>query len=278
MKRKKSNLTRVLSLSLVIVMICVTTAFATVSYDSNEQDYSAGTNDFVGWSTLYIDSGSECRASAWIRTDDYKNVPAYTMGAYARVYSQATGNVIKDSQWRFNTTSDYFTFAGTDAVNHTGLVFSRGRIELYTGISHVQYDLPDTPYAMSGGSRAAFETLLENLQTTLDENGNYPTNALGQTYGSALLAEIVGVEPDLISAEGVGGAVGYVKADELNPKINSPAEAAAYMAALDSNRIIPLYDANGTVIGTFEHSKVEIEGSENMSLEEVQAAFEAMGK
>ena len=46
-------------------------------------------------------------------------------------------------------------------------------------------------------------------------DGSYPQNSEGMTYGSLALADVVGTEPELISAIGTQGESGYVRCDEL---------------------------------------------------------------
>ena len=80
------------------------------------------------------------------------------------------------------------------------------------------------------------------LETTLDGNNQYPINQLGESYGLAILADIVGEEPDLIAAVGIDGNEGYVRAEELS---------ADYDVQPDEVVLIPLYDVNGVEIGSF---------------------------
>ncbi len=85
---------------------------------------------------------------------------------------------------------------------------------------------------------------------------NYTVNEQGETYGSApyVYGKIV-KEPDLISAIGVDGVKGYVKATDLNgPSFSSPEEAIAYQEKMQAagSRSIPLYESDGrTEIGEF---------------------------
>lgn len=67
--------------------------------------------------------------------------------------------------------------------------------------------------------------------------------------GDLNLGEIV--EPDLMSAEGENGTIGYVKKEDLNgPQPKTPEEAVKLNEA--KSREIPLYDDDGkTVIGKF---------------------------
>ncbi|KKM09708.1 hypothetical protein SY88_17350 [Clostridiales bacterium PH28_bin88] len=82
----------------------------------------------------------------------------------------------------------------------------------------------------------------------------YSTNESGETYGSALYATSLETEPDLISARGVDGTLGYVRKVDLNGEMpETPEQALAEMRRWAGKvRQIPLYDVDGkTVIGVF---------------------------
>jgi hypothetical protein len=87
-----------------------------------------------------------------------------------------------------------------------------------------------------------------------DSGSTFLTNSAGQTYGSDS-----GVSqsdaPDLILTYATNGDLGYVYRTALwaadGTDVNSPAQAAAYMARTTPNSI-PVYEENGTtVIGSF---------------------------
>ncbi|WP_248928018.1 hypothetical protein [Paenibacillus hamazuiensis] len=84
---------------------------------------------------------------------------------------------------------------------------------------------------------------------------DYPKNEKGQTYGSSADATSPETMPDLISASGVDGTLGYLlKKDVIgseNPK--TPEEALALQKSRPpGGRDIPLYDVDGeTIIGVF---------------------------
>ncbi|TJY40812.1 hypothetical protein E5161_16875 [Cohnella pontilimi] len=86
------------------------------------------------------------------------------------------------------------------------------------------------------------------------DNGKFPKNANGQTYGSASDASTPETEPDLIRAYGVDGTVGYVLKKDLDGEMpKTPEEALAMQKNRHpGGRDIPLYDVDGqTVIGVF---------------------------
>jgi len=83
----------------------------------------------------------------------------------------------------------------------------------------------------------------------------YEVNENGQTYGSALIRDELGYEPDLVSAMGVDGTLGYVYsvdlADDFMP--SNPKEALTWqLENAGKSKTIPLYDSDGkSIIGEF---------------------------
>lgn len=105
-----------------------------------------------------------------------------------------------------------------------------------------QRPLYATQTVYMGRSASEGSRILASLETSLDDNNQYPVNQVGESYGLAVLADIVGEEPDLIAAVGVDGNEGYVRAEELS---------ADYDVQPDEVVLIPLYDVNGVEIGSF---------------------------
>ena len=85
-------------------------------------------------------------------------------------------------------------------------------------------------------------------ERTLTENNTYPVNADGKTYGSILLADMVGENPDLIAAVNQDNVSGYIRLED----ITMPAQARA------ASQTLSLYDVDGNVIGDFERGEAEI--------------------
>lgn len=83
----------------------------------------------------------------------------------------------------------------------------------------------------------------------------YKTNENGQTYGTDQNATSLATEPDLISALGVDGTLGYVRSVDLIEEMpKTPQEALAEQNKRKPGdvRQIPLYAVDGkTVIGIF---------------------------
>lgn len=143
----------------------------------------------------------------------------------------------------YNTSSYYFQVASiSTAKSSPSGAYSWGEVDLYNGDHFVSDTLNKTEIV--GAARA--------LAYQLDD-GNYPVSDKGKTYGSALLSEIVGHEPDLISAVGTDGQAGYVKYEDIKkPEIENPSEAVSYMQDRLETYTVPLYDLQEEVIGEFE--------------------------
>jgi hypothetical protein len=93
-------------------------------------------------------------------------------------------------------------------------------------------------------------------QVFTPNQSSYPTNANGQTYGSALGAT---TPPDLVQAFATNGHVGYVSESQLlsasGGDETTPAEAIAWDSEANQSTNIPVYESNGTtVIGSFSIS------------------------
>jgi beta-lactamase regulating signal transducer with metallopeptidase domain len=99
-------------------------------------------------------------------------------------------------------------------------------------------------------------THLAELAAEYLVDGQWPRNSRGESYGPSCLEEITGTEPDLVAAVGTDGRDGYIReSDKWHSKfdIRSPEEAEVYMAFINALGAydIPLYDAEGAVIGQF---------------------------
>jgi hypothetical protein len=126
---------------------------------------------------------------------------------------------------------------------------------LFLGVTSLEAHASPVPNSVAQGAAA------------VTAPGSYPTNADGQTYGSAAGAQAgpAAQEPDLISATGAGlsggGVVtGYVLKSQLDAStgadVTTPAQAAAWAGAHTGTNAtassIPIYAEDGTtVIGTF---------------------------
>lgn len=162
----------------------------------------------------------------------------------------------------------------------TALIVSRGGTllpdddrESYCQINEEYYKLyvdKNGVYRMEyrvGNRDALHESNLLLLDALVD--GVFPTNSLGESYGSTVLAAYVGYEPDLVSARGTNGERGYVcYEDEQFIPHNLPA------AECPHEFMIPLYDSEHNVIGEFGMS-CGGHFSGGMTIEEAKAAVAA---
>lgn len=224
------------------VSLLTTGAFA-ATYNSSEVSFSVGNMTYYGWSTLYADNDGTYRAGAWVRTANNTVVPAGCLGTNA-ILCNGDGDVIESTGTIYNTNADYFTYALTTHGGYDDEVYSQGQATVVNGVDRLTFDLPKTITR----SRSA---LVNSLMDTLEADNTYPVSASGETYGSVLLADVVGAWPDLLSAVGDDGVCGYIRADDLNPEVLTREETLAYMQARNDAMQIPLYDRNGLVIGSF---------------------------
>lgn len=206
-------------------------------------EYEAYTSIYQG-----INSGA-CKAAVWVSEMNYKCPPARSMSAEA-ILCDASGDTIQSVEDE-NTANEYFIFPTTNMYGDGWI--AKGYVWL-AGYGSVT--LPNV-----SPSRRSLQATLKAVAT---EDGKYPVNARGETYGSTLMAEIVGEEPDLVSAIGVDGIKGYVRSADLFAKIS------------DSGAEIPLFDLSGNIIGCFEKHYNDTAISV-ASIEEAQTAVASQG-
>jgi len=72
-----------------------------------------------------------------------------------------------------------------------------------------------------------------SVATAGEPKGNYPTNANGDTYGSAVEALTPDLEPDLVRVIATNGRQGYVYGRDLDPPELQPANPAEAVAMQD---------------------------------------------
>lgn len=84
---------------------------------------------------------------------------------------------------------------------------------------------------------------------------SYPVNENGETYGTAIQAELIGYEPELILAVGKDNITGYIRTSDLDDGIKTPQEATNVNRTTKNNKYIPLYAVDGTtILGDFSVS------------------------
>lgn len=126
----------------------------------------------------------------------------------------------------------------------------------------VEYDSSISRYYGTGNCSY---TAYSAEQTSLI-NGNFPKNVRGETYGTALMAEVVGEMPDLQAAIGTNDQEGYVRTSDLShPKFETPQDALEWQKTQPDSYYIPLYDFQGNEIGSFLRER------NNLTIAEMEA-------
>ena len=245
---------RVTAIALAAVMICCVAAAAANEYfESLPMEIKGYARNYTGTTILYEDSRPTFRGSAWVQSSDSSVVPVNTMGCCAGLADAESGDIILTGDWKMNTYADRSIYAITPQKYYSRAVFAVGWAKV-EGKSEVRlYDSPSRGNARS--MRA------ENLLATLAEDNTYPVNSAGETYGSVLLADVVGEAPDLLSAVNQDGVSGYIRIEDV-PESCGGTEAKA----------IPLYDQDGNVIDAFELVEYEEITVDTTDIEAAKAA------
>ncbi len=225
----------VLLLTMVMCIAMSVPAFAADECDSSTVTVTVEGTSYEIWSTLFRD-GSKYRAATWIKTANNSNISA--SGVQVQSFLMSGSGQIAKSSLSTLTSAYYFHVAYTPytSTSATGIY---GTGTAYVKLSDGTYK----PYSSTNAkesSSALLALAIEDGQLTVD--GTYPQNSDGMTYGSLELADVVGTEPDLISAIGTDGESGYVRSDEL---------FANYVTEGYAGRYICLYDVDGNDIGSF---------------------------
>lgn len=234
------------------------------------------------WSSLYVDENSSAWGGAWLRSKTGDTFPAGSLGVEARLYNE-DGELCASTGMRYNASPASFVGAVTTASPegycswvHTRSTRLEGeglRVLSHQGLRVTADD--DFVYLHEINNFKFPEKLLTVLKKNED---GYPANNRGETYGSALLAgynDNYMMSPTLLSAVGTGGVHGYVREADLNPYAATTQDAVAYMSKLEKNRVLPLYDKEGKVIGTFVLDGSFISGTTDKELETAKASAAA---
>ncbi|MGG3885307.1 hypothetical protein [Brevibacillus panacihumi] len=163
------------------------------------------------------------------------------------------GQIRQASSMTYNSKSIAGMFVYSPATANGNTYYAYSRAEFYNGNGYTtftgyKYPVLKHPFIKNMNTTDT-PTAIKNLMAKTE----YEVNDNGETYGSALSAYTIGAEPDLISAVGTNGVEGYVRADDLTPKVSSIEEALEQNAENGDVRTIPLYAEDGeTVLGEFE--------------------------
>lgn len=210
------------------------------TFESNQKNIVGMDNVFKAWSTLHV-SNDDFRAGTYVEQVDSELLAPGAIRYQARLYNES-GRLQVSSVVVSNTTGALPATFTTFWDGNTA--FSRGWVSVKTSSSgsRTEYVLPQTETVSRTVTAEKCISLSEIAKTALDEDGRYPVNECGESFGSMLLADIVGEVPNLMEAVGTNGELGYVRTVELQ----------TYRDTSDNQDVfIPLYDANGSVIGSF---------------------------
>lgn len=290
MKKVRKAWAAALAAALAFAMILPAGAASyDTSYESPHGFFSYNGANYQMWSWLYRDARNEFRGSSWICNMAAQDLPDRALGASSGLY-HPDGRTYHQVKMSYNNGPNYFHFQSIPTVNaDPDGILCNGVVAVANGPnSYNYYPTPSTQVVYPSDYFPAesipySETVAAKLdklaEDTLDENGEYPVTADGETYGSALLAWAAGHRPDLILAEGMDGVTGYIRADDLRPDVNTPEEALAYMDELarseERYEDIPLYDLEGNVIGSF---RVALPDPSEEIPEEIQAKIEQLNR
>jgi hypothetical protein len=112
--------------------------------------------------------------------------------------------------------------------------------------------------AASGACAAAAVVVAVSTTSASGSTGpTYPTNAHGQSYGSAAVAESRSQLPDLVRVQADNGAVGYIQRGDFEGPALTRDQVLQLPRDADGNfvepkRTLTVYASDGTtVVGTF---------------------------
>lgn len=240
--KKLIALLSVFALCLTSLVFSVSAAVYPDTYASTAQEIISIGSIYKGYSFLFVTDKYQAATDITMvqKYEPVFNPPIPYIKYQARLFN-STGK-LQLASTTIGSITDRCPMATTGFWEGDG-AFSRG----WTWVkdfedNETQRPLAPTQTVYLGRSASEGDSILASLETSLDDNNQYPVNQFGESYGLAVLADIVGEEPDLIAAVGMDGITGYVRAEELS---------SYYDVQPDEVVLIPLYDVNGIEIGSF---------------------------
>nr|WP_325293738.1 hypothetical protein [uncultured Oscillibacter sp.] len=236
---KKTRLfSRIAAMALVAIMACCMFASA---YEGYRQSLYGDNGRYTAYSGLYV-NGTRANGVTYLHTDDFRKVGSGVLQAKATLVYADDGAVFYESPIAKNSANTSETMAQTQyrSALKTACSIGWAAIEGNGIFIRLPTCYEGDNYTRSAGNESQLAALAEK---TLTEDNTYPVNAAGETYGSILLADMVGEEPDLIYAVNQDDVYGYIRLEDItnaNPVFARTATPA-----------YALYDVNGNVIGSF---------------------------
>lgn len=160
------------------------------------------------------------------------------MGAQARLYTES-GALYLSSAMTYNRAAVAGNNVYTSVVDVQGSYYTKALCKFYNGDGYSSYDAFSSPVATLASANSMTNPMLIS---------EYQTNSQGKTYGSDLSSYTIGQSPELISAIGIDGTEGYVRAADLDPAYTTIEDAINHD---NTSYLIPLYDSEENVIGSF---------------------------
>lgn len=245
-------------LSIVVVIICLIVMKSSLNAFAGSTFSNWKTSVVNGYSYDYMSivfdrgylSGHTLEAAADVQTTYSGNAPTGYMGAQARLFNE-DDELICASSMIYNSSPVGNVLAYSDTISESGYFYAQSKVRLYNGNGYNTYYAYKTPYA--------------TIATR--EMDSYAVNEFEETYGSGLLVEEFGVEPDLIAAVGVDGTKGYVRSEDVSPTPKTIEEALEMTYMASNDQIIPLYNLNGEIVGQFVLTAVQEDKVEELRKE-----------
>ena len=177
---------------LAVVVMLITTASAETGA-SNTKYTTVNNYDYRYWSLIANNVEGRVDADTLAGLDGMNYAPVGYMGAQARLYS-SSGVLKASSTWVYNEGTSYPTARGSLTYKTTsGYYYSKGQVKFYNGDGYTTYTSAATP------NFAPPRSVISDKNVIIQKNDN------GEIYGSGLFLDEIGVQPDLIMAEGING-------------------------------------------------------------------------
>lgn len=226
---------KMIASSVIAAVLAIGTCLSASAVDS---DWTT-TGKINGYSYEYYASltttSTSATAKTTIKTRNNAAVPGGYMGAQARLYDATNGALAKCNDMYFPNSSTY-QLTDRCTLESKGTYYSQGLVGIYDDGDYHIWATEPTTY----GSVRYSANSLDNI------SDKYSVNNEGETYGTGLAYNEYNEFPDLISAEGVNGVVGYVRNEDLVKTPNN-----TEYSQTGEGRYVPVYDLNGNQVDLF---------------------------
>lgn len=168
--------------------------------DSSVRTVTVNGYTYKFWSRIsrrYFSEGdysSSLTIGTYLTTVDNEFVPIGYMGAQSRLYSE-DGELLQSSKWIYNNNSTSVIIDSFTIFDPVSYYYSKGQVKSYYGNGYSIYSCYRPPN---------FSTQVLSFSVSSDDI-EVTRNVSGEIYGSEIFLNQLGIEPDLILAEGVGG-------------------------------------------------------------------------